>query len=479
MVAFEKILRINDVEVPDPMDVSGFGVGLDVDWDPTTCAPHAPGACALANGVDNAMGELSITINQFLQPEVQNNYVTGLFDFKDLRTDGVPFDVYMYYGERDPLDPTCNPLTDLCNYNPHRENFDEFCNPRFFLDNAVGQDMGGYVRVVAGGPGNRLGMEVKLLGVPTMVYVHNFGLDVDLILVGSDVVAGSGVAGFAVRHADVVDGVNSLSASDMPDLNGDTFRNEADRQYLLNSLLPALMWDIDTDGDSVPDAISVSAEITMGQAAANSSVACGDGWCALSENACNCPADCADLTGWTCAANRWADGVCDCLCGKVDSCDCAVGECGIPSGCGNGWCEPGLGEDCGTCPVDCGCGMGETCFRGSCCTPDCTGIECGHDGCGGLCGWCTGTYEACVDEQCVLALGDCASLLRCVQGCGGASACVESCYNAAPTHAQNLYVSMMVCVMGRCGLTPTPECTIWALDGPCKTRYDACVTNTY
>ena len=148
----------------------------------------------------------------------------------------------------------------------------------------------------------------------------------------------------------------------------------------------------------------------------------------------------------------------------------------MASGCGNGICE--IDEDCGDCPADCTCGTGENCFNDACCTPSCTGIECGHDGCGGYCGACTGEFELCQDYACVLALGDCADLLRCQEACGD-STCQEACLNAAPAQAQQLYFSTLLCVIGQCGLSPTPECTIWAADVPCKSAYDACVNYGY
>jgi hypothetical protein len=56
--------------------------------------------------------------------------------------------------------------------------------------------------------------------------------------------------------------------------------------------------------------------------------------------------------------------------------DCTGKNCG----------DDGCGGSCGT------CSGGETCVSGVCtgCTPDCSGKNCGDDGCGGSCGTCTG-----------------------------------------------------------------------------------------
>jgi hypothetical protein len=66
--------------------------------------------------------------------------------------------------------------------------------------------------------------------------------------------------------------------------------------------------------------------------------------------------------------------------------DCTGKECG----------DDGCGGSCGT------CSGGESCVSGVCtagCTPDCTGKECGDDGCGGSCGTCSGG-ESCVSGTC-------------------------------------------------------------------------------
>jgi parallel beta-helix repeat protein len=56
--------------------------------------------------------------------------------------------------------------------------------------------------------------------------------------------------------------------------------------------------------------------------------------------------------------------------------DCSGKNCG----------DDGCGGSCGT------CSGGQTCVSGVCtgCTPDCTGKNCGDDGCGGSCGTCSG-----------------------------------------------------------------------------------------
>jgi hypothetical protein len=89
-----------------------------------------------------------------------------------------------------------------------------------------------------------------------------------------------------------------------------------------------------------------------------------------------------------------------------------------PSGC-----EPECtGRECGTdgCGGTCGTCSTGTCLAGSCCFPDCTGRICGSDGCGGSCGECGDRGEDCnVNGQCepLNGIGDtCTSNGGCTPG---------------------------------------------------------------
>ena len=76
------------------------------------------------------------------------------------------------------------------------------------------------------------------------------------------------------------------------------------------------------------------------------------------------------------------------------------------SGTGGGICIPDCsGKQCGDdgCGGSCGsCQSGEVCQGNQCqsCTPDCTGKVCGDDGCGGSCGSCQ-SNETCSNNQCI------------------------------------------------------------------------------
>ncbi len=172
---------------------------------------------------------------------------------------------------------------------------------------------------------------------------------------------------------------------------------------------------------------------------------CVDGDCVVSEGACL-----PDCTGKTCG-----DDGCGGQCGTCNQNEtCVSGTCTCLPDCSQKVCgDDGCGGSCGTCPVgktcqtgtcvDCSqegctaegitkCGVevgtyyfcsvqdgcytwdgpkpckdGAECVDGKCqCDGDCTGLECGDDGCGGNCGNCQ-SGESCQDGVCKPLGGSC------------------------------------------------------------------------
>jgi hypothetical protein len=94
---------------------------------------------------------------------------------------------------------------------------------------------------------------------------------------------------------------------------------------------------------------------------------------------CVCQPDCANKT-----------------CGASDGCGgkCTTGACGNNQTCNNGVCQCVDVSCYGTC-----CGLGDVCRDGSCCTPQCSGMQCGTDPvCGTSCGTCPAGAK-CVDNS--------------------------------------------------------------------------------
>ncbi len=174
---------------------------------------------------------------------------------------------------------------------------------------------------------------------------------------------------------------------------------------------------------------------------------CGDGECLADETCEGCPADCCEDPCAACPETATCeDGVCvmactpDCTgrnCGD-DGCGAVCGECAVDEVCeagrcaaappvcgdhvceddencrdceadcgvccGNGLCQAELDETCVTCAVDCVCAPNQRCRvdHNRCvvvCEPQCAGLECGEDGCGGSCGTCEAPV-VCDDGHC-------------------------------------------------------------------------------
>ena len=125
------------------------------------------------------------------------------------------------------------------------------------------------------------------------------------------------------------------------------------------------------------------------------------------------------------------------FCNASDQCDCTANICGD------------LSEECGG-PYDDGCGgtltcpdcadCGEECQSGNCVFTACDGKKCGEDGCGGICGKCTGGK--------VCQGGDCICLIDEHKACCGDAVCwFDSCGNQGSQVA---------------------DCTYGCIDGSCK-----------
>lgn len=119
---------------------------------------------------------------------------------------------------------------------------------------------------------------------------------------------------------------------------------------------------------------------------------------------CKCEACVCDHLPECCSPDWYWDKHCVALCG---------GECGgFALDASQFDCT---GKECGTdgCYGSCGsCGTGLTCVEGKCeaCQPDCEGKECGSDGCGGLCGLC----DSLVGEHCLTDLAPSVAQPKCV-----------------------------------------------------------------
>ena len=187
--------------------------------------------------------------------------------------------------------------------------------------------------------------------------------------------------------------------------------------------------------------------VVDGTSCGSNRVCCNGQCCGLGnkcyQGSCCMPKDCSQL-GVECGG-PYNDG-----CGSTIQCGgcsngykCENGHCVQSKGCGDGICQATLGEDCSTCPADCGCKGNEVCYQGYCCTPGCQGKECGDNGCGGSCGICNDnnacTVDSCNQGKCVFTprpKPNCLSAGVCSQGvkvvCNQSSGQWECDYKSIP-----------------------------------------------
>ncbi len=168
----------------------------------------------------------------------------------------------------------------------------------------------------------------------------------------------------------------------------------------------------------------------------------------------------------------------DCSAGyHCDNSGTCVANC-VPETCNS------LGKDCGLWPDGCGlelncggCQTGYLCEDGVCtaCQPNCSGLECGPDGCGGSCGNC-GIDETCMDGYCMPSCTPDCQYKECgSDGCGGS--CGSCSGRDTCVSGTCLGESWQCQEMGQCILN---NCTSWPLAYSCvypPHNCPSCVTN--
>ncbi len=116
-----------------------------------------------------------------------------------------------------------------------------------------------------------------------------------------------------------------------------------------------------------------------------------------------------------------------------------------------------VGDDAGT--IDIGVGEPDTITEPDTttpdlgvCIPDCSGRECGGDGCGGVCGTCDGG-EACSGGVCVERGGGgdwaCDEIVFCVQECPDQN-CWQECISQGSPEGQDEFTAIIDCLQEEC-----------------------------
>ena len=86
------------------------------------------------------------------------------------------------------------------------------------------------------------------------------------------------------------------------------------------------------------------------------------------------------------------------------------------------------------------------------CIPQCRGLECGDDGCGGECGPCRDGFD-CAEGRCVESTAgdlDCPAVVECINRSGGAPTAVAACIESGTAAAQDEITELLTCMQDNC-----------------------------
>jgi agmatine/peptidylarginine deiminase len=189
---------------------------------------------------------------------------------------------------------------------------------------------------------------------------------------------------------------------------------------------------------------------------------------------CNNCAFC-DGSGSSCEGNCGGEAPAGCFCDSQcvqynDCCDDYQQQCVCQPQCSGKQCgSNGCGGSCGTCAAGSTCNASGQCV--ATCTPQCGGKQCGSNGCGGSCGTCAAGSTCNASGQCVAT---------CTPQCGGkqcgSDGCGGSCGTCAAGSTCNASGQCVAtaggsCV-GKCGVQSGPN-GCWC-DNQCAQYGDCC-----
>ena len=218
------------------------GSGLDVDGDPTTCAPE--GDCV--SGVDNALSVMSLVVNEPLASSIESGLTMLILDLRDAVFDGTPFAMSMFDSELTSASANCDFTAHTCTYYPVQSAFGPSCEPRIQFPNA--QMSAG--KLIAGGDDTTVSLVFDISEtsqfVLTLAQARLLGI-YKLNEAGSQVASITGVIAGAVPKQQLIDGISTVSEDDLP----------IDKATAIGLLELLVVEDVDVDGDGTPDAASV------------------------------------------------------------------------------------------------------------------------------------------------------------------------------------------------------------------------------
>jgi len=225
------------------------GDGLDVDGDPTTCAP-----LNCSDGIDNALGDLAVVLNPILTQSILTGDNAPIIELRNENGNGVPFDVAMYNGVAKKFGEECDFLVDVCEYELIPGSLLPDCSPTMFLEDVVLEGN----KLVGGGPSTILTMGLPL-SPGEIHYVVIVGGRVDATVEfaedGKTIIGLEGIVAGAIPKDALIDSLGNVD----PSLFGGSGLSVEGFIELVDALVEE---DIDLDGNGENDAASIGIQIT-------------------------------------------------------------------------------------------------------------------------------------------------------------------------------------------------------------------------
>lgn len=224
------------------------GHGLDVDGDPSTCAPKKK--CSA--GIDNSFAELAPILNPVLATAMKSGSLRFVADFAGFAGQNKSFAINLYYALLSPSSEakSCDPLLEPCGWLVSQQAFTAACTPRVsFTDAKLVGD-----KLTAGGPGTIFAMEVSLAGGDATFLVKGARLEGTLVLAadGKTVSSFTGVIAGSMTEKAVLSTFAGFPEDAFAPLS---------KSGVLALIKSLLVLDVDADGDGTPESVSVGLEV--------------------------------------------------------------------------------------------------------------------------------------------------------------------------------------------------------------------------
>ncbi len=224
------------------------GSGLDIDDDPSTCAPESLGC---GGGVDNALAPLAAVMNPGISDSIELGAVKWVIDLRNQRVDGQPFDIEVYdsMAQLDAFGNPCDYQADTCEYEVAQNSFDPACHAYFRLENV--RVTGG--KITGGGNDQLIRMVLPLKGGSVLgitIASARFEGEVALDAQGK-IKSMNAIVGGAIPKTQLLQAINDLEPSALP-------VDKATATMLINEII---VNDTDLDFDGLDEAASVAMRI--------------------------------------------------------------------------------------------------------------------------------------------------------------------------------------------------------------------------